>query len=145
PGHQPRPSHRRHRPRHDRQTVDHHPHPRQHLGDAMPATTYTPAQAIARSRSWSTYPKLLCANHVWRAYMGGSPSQDSGKNPSDNGFPNSVWASASNAWKNTPTAHKHTDKNPPLGALVYYGGSGAGHVVLSLGGGRVRSTDYPQS
>lgn len=112
----------------------------------MRPTTFTPEQAIARSRSWSTYPKLLCANHVWRAYLGGSPSQDSGKNPSDNGYSNSVWGSATAAWNNTPAAHKHAgDRNPPFGALVFYGGAGDGHVVLSLGDGRVRSTDYLSS
>lgn len=34
----------------------------------------------------------------------------------------------------------HTDNNPPIGALVYYGGGQYGHVALSVGGGRIITT-----
>lgn len=35
------------------------------------------------------------------------------------------------------------DRNPPAGVPVYWSGGQYGHVALSLGGGRVRSTDWP--
>lgn len=49
---------------------------------------------------------------------------------------------ATTAWKHTQ--HRHAgNRNPPRGAPVYWtGGShGYGHIAISLGGGRVRSTD----
>lgn len=41
---------------------------------------------------------------------------------------------------------KHTgDRTPPAGVPVFFtaGSNGAGHVALSIGGGKVRSTDWP--
>lgn len=53
-------------------------------------------------------------------------------------------------WNNTPRNYaKHTDQNPPAGAMVFWGansfpGGGEGHVAISLGGGKVISTAaYP--
>jgi hypothetical protein len=47
------------------------------------------------------------------------------------------------------TKGKHTSKNPPAGVPVYWSGgqskSGSWHVALSMGGGWVRSTDWPDS
>jgi hypothetical protein len=37
----------------------------------------------------------------------------------------------------------HRDPSPPPGVPVYIKGSKHGHVALSLGGGRIRSTDWP--
>lgn len=38
--------------------------------------------------------------------------------------------------------HKHpNDRNPPAGAPVYYRGGQYGHIAISVGGGRIRSTD----
>lgn len=53
------------------------------------------------------------------------------------------WPSASRAW--TEADHRHTNRNPPKGAPVFWtGGShGYGHIALSTGGGYVRSTDAP--
>ncbi len=34
----------------------------------------------------------------------------------------------------------HTDANPPVGALVFYGGGSAGHVAVSIGGGQAVGT-----
>lgn len=48
---------------------------------------------------------------------------------------------AATAWRNAND--KHRDKNPPRGAAVYWvGGSrGFGHIAISLGKHKVRSTD----
>lgn len=49
---------------------------------------------------------------------------------------------AATAWKHAFNRHPG-DRNPPRGAMVYWlGGShGYGHIAVSVGGGRVRSTD----
>lgn len=54
----------------------------------------------------------------------------------------SKYPDATTAWKNTNDRHPG-NKNPPRGAHVFWtGGShGYGHVAMSLGGGKVRSTD----
>lgn len=41
--------------------------------------------------------------------------------------------------------HLHTTGTPPAGVPVYFLGSKHGHVALSVGGGRIRSTDWPSS
>ena len=48
---------------------------------------------------------------------------------------------AATAWRNTN--HRHFDKNPPRGAAVYWtgGSKGYGHIAMSLGKGKVRSSD----
>jgi len=54
----------------------------------------------------------------------------------------SRYPDASTAWRNTNDRHPG-NRNPPKGAAVYWtGGShGYGHIALSLGNGKVRSTD----
>lgn len=55
----------------------------------------------------------------------------------------SGFASAWVHWNNTPAKLRHSGGTPPAGALVYWKGSGPyGHIALSLGGGKVRSTDW---
>jgi hypothetical protein len=41
------------------------------------------------------------------------------------------------------TKHKHLDRNPPAGVPVFWSGGshGYGHAAVSLGGGKIRSTD----
>lgn len=39
--------------------------------------------------------------------------------------------------------HLNTTSTPPAGVPVYFLGSKHGHVALSVGGGRIRSTDWP--
>lgn len=46
-----------------------------------------------------------------------------------------------NQWQNTLDKYKHTDRNPPAGALVFFRTSAAGHVTISLGSGNLISTD----
>jgi hypothetical protein len=53
-----------------------------------------------------------------------------------------LYPDAATAWRNTN--HRHPgDRNPPRGAPVYWtgGSAGYGHIAISLGEGRVRSTD----
>lgn len=73
--------------------------------------------------------------------MGGGPDQDSGYGPIAGD-----WSTARSAWDTTPADHRHEgDRNPPFGALAFYGGSGDRHVTLTVEDGRQRSTDYPTS
>lgn len=50
-------------------------------------------------------------------------------------------------WENTPADRKRYDRTPPKGAVVYFSASsnGYGHICLSLGGGRIASTDVPRN
>lgn len=52
------------------------------------------------------------------------------------------YGDAATAWRNTNDRHPG-DRKPPRGAAVYWtGGShGYGHIAISLGGGKIRSTD----
>lgn len=49
---------------------------------------------------------------------------------------------AATAWKHAHNRHPG-DKNPPRGAMVYWtgGSKGYGHIAVSLGGGKIRSSD----
>lgn len=53
-----------------------------------------------------------------------------------------LYGDATTAWANTNDRHPG-DRNPPRGALPYWtGGShGYGHIAVSIGGGKIRSTD----
>lgn len=64
------------------------------------------------------------------------------------GYGSSGYATAIAHWNAITPENKHPgDVNAPAGALVFWSGgsSGAGHVALSLGGGKIISTDYPRS
>lgn len=52
----------------------------------------------------------------------------------------SLYGSAIDAWNGARYKHKG-DRNPPEGAPCYYSGGQYGHAVISVGGGRIRSTD----
>lgn len=54
-----------------------------------------------------------------------------------------LYPDAATAWRNVDKGAKHRDRRPPRGSAVYWiGGSrGFGHIAISLGAGRVRSTD----
>ena len=56
----------------------------------------------------------------------------------------SYYGSASDAWDGALFRHEG-DRNPPAGAPVFYRGGQHGHVALSVGGGKVRTTDRPSS
>jgi hypothetical protein len=60
------------------------------------------------------------------------------------GFPASGSTTAYNHWKAIPAGDKHAgDTSVPAGGLAFFSGgsSGAGHVMISLGGGTFASTD----
>lgn len=64
------------------------------------------------------------------------------------GYSSSGYATAIVHWNSIPPSSKHPgDTNAPAGSLVFWSGgsTGAGHVALSLGGGKIVSTDYPRS
>lgn len=52
------------------------------------------------------------------------------------------YGDAITAWRNTNDRHPG-NRNPPRGSAVYWSGgsAGHGHAALSLGGGKIRSTD----
>jgi hypothetical protein len=54
----------------------------------------------------------------------------------------SRYADATSAWEHA-SGRRPADTDPPRGAVVYWtgGSSGYGHIAISLGNGRVRSTD----
>lgn len=53
-----------------------------------------------------------------------------------------LYPDAATAWRHARDRHQG-DRNPPRGAMVYWlgGSNGYGHIAVSLGDGRVRSTD----
>lgn len=53
-----------------------------------------------------------------------------------------LFPDAATAWRNAFRRHKG-DRMPPRGAMVYWlgGSQGYGHIAVSLGGGKVRSSD----
>jgi hypothetical protein len=54
----------------------------------------------------------------------------------------SMYGDAATAWRNTNDRYPG-DRNPPRGSMVYWSGGshGYGHIAVSVGGGKVRSTD----
>jgi hypothetical protein len=90
-------------------------------------TNYSAKEAVARANSYGTWQTNMCMNFTWYqlsyAHTYGIPDANAG-------------------WE---MAHKtHTDRNPPAGAPVYWRTSHPyGHVALSVGGGKCRSTDWP--
>ena len=87
----------------------------------------TSSQAVAASRAWSRNQQGMCLFTVqtWFAAPWSGP-----------------WAE--DAWNRWGGQHRG-DKHPPAGVPVYWHNprSKYGHIALSVGGGRVRSTDYP--
>lgn len=92
----------------------------------------SPTQAIQKALGTSRNDPGMCDKWVASYY----------------GYGSSGYATAIAHWNSIPPDKKHPgDNNPPAGALVFWSGgsTGAGHVALSLGGGKIVSTDYPRS
>jgi hypothetical protein len=90
------------------------------------ATIYTAAQAVSRSYLWSTYPVGQCLNWVWKLLD----------------YPRTAGLYDANAaWR---AAKQKRTGTPPAGAPVYFAGGAHGHICISLGGGKIRSTDWPR-
>ena len=56
----------------------------------------------------------------------------------------SYYGSAIEAWRGASGKH-WGDRTPPRGVPVFYEGGTYGHIALSMGHGKVRSTDAPYS
>ena len=83
--------------------------------------------AVTIALRFTTWPHAMCAAFVQRVYSMGW-----------------VGASAIDAWNRAH--HKHTDFPPPPGVPCYWAPKGSnpyGHIAVSLGGGKCRSSDYP--
>lgn len=91
------------------------------------------AAAVARARRFTRYEHGKCLNYVSNVLTNGRMLSYYGKSA----------AYAIEAWRKAQ--HAHTDRNPPAGVPVYFspGANGYGHIAISLGGGRIRSTDWP--
>ena len=86
-------------------------------------------QAVREALRYTTWPHAYCAAFVQKVFGFGW-----------------VGASAIDAWNRAQ--HKHTDFPPPPGVPCYWGPKGHnpyGHIAVSLGGGKCRSSDYPGS
>ena len=81
-------------------------------------------QAVQNGRAVHRYDQGYCQKYVrdpcWRV--------------------GSLYGSAIEAWNGARDKHPG-DRTPPEGAPCYYRGGSYGHAVISVGGGRIRSTD----
>lgn len=91
------------------------------------STLRPPSESTARAKGEDSWETGQCLNFVWWCIDGITTA----------GYPD-----ANTALANVNTLHEG-DRNPPAGVPCYWTGSKYGHVALSLGGGNVRSTDYP--
>lgn len=86
----------------------------------------TAGEALATARRYTTCTVGMCLYYVQEWY--GAPH---------------VYPDAWSQWANARLKHPG-DRNPPAGYPVCYGRPGIhGHIALSTGGGRIRSTDCP--
>lgn len=85
-----------------------------------------PGVSVARARRHTKGFSGQCLHFVWRC-LDGQHSY---------GLPD-----ANAAFR--ASRHLRTTGTPPAGVPVYFLGSKHGHVALSVGGGRIRSTDWP--
>ncbi|MFJ2370884.1 hypothetical protein [Microbacterium sp. NPDC087665] len=93
------------------------------------------AAAAQTLLAFSTWRAGYCLEAVWQAYKRNGAST------------NRSAATALIGWEKSDGKH-HGDRNPPPGVPVWFGAkptSGAGDVVISLGGGRVAATDWPRN
>lgn len=86
-----------------------------------------PRESVAYARRYTRYRSGMCANFVY-VVLGADPR----------GLP-----SANAAWEASRGRQGPREGVPPAGAPVWFSGGRYGHVALSVGGGRVRSTDWP--
>jgi hypothetical protein len=111
----PRAEHRRHR----RVTTPKRPH--------VPLAPSNAAETVRSARQSSSYPPGQCL--AWSRGQADIPAR---------------YPDAATAWAHA-TGKRPGDRTPPVGAAVYWtgGSNGYGHVAISVGRGRVRSTDAP--
>lgn len=87
-----------------------------------------PSVSVGRARRHTSGFSGQCLHFVWRCLDGQHTY----------GLPD-----ANAAFR--ASRHLQTTGTPPAGVPVYFLGSKHGHVALSVGGGRIRSTDWPSS
>lgn len=90
-------------------------------------------EAARRAEASKTNIPYYC--QAWTTEMfGGTPVGDVDR---DND------ADAVDGWKSEPKAKRHSNRNPPRGVPVAWAGGthGYGHRAVSLGNGKIRSTD----
>jgi hypothetical protein len=90
-------------------------------------TVRGPGQSVPKARAFTQYlPVGMCCQFVWNCIAA----------PHHFGLAdaNAAWARSKN---------RRTDQNPPPGVPVYWAGGKHGHIAISVGGGAVRSTDWP--
>src|SRR3954465_1077275 len=90
-------------------------------------TVRGPGASVGKARAFTTYlPVGMCCNFVWNCIAA----------PHRFGLPdaNAAWVRAS---------MRRPDTDAPAGAPVYWASGKHGHIALSVGGRRVRSTDWP--
>jgi len=85
------------------------------------------AEAVAYSRRYTSYRSQYCLNFVQTMFA----APWSG--------PSAIWA-----WNNAKGRHG-PDPSPPAGVPVFWTGGQYGHIAISVGGGRCRSTDWPRA
>lgn len=88
---------------------------------------YTRKQAVANALASTIYSPGMCLQWT-RLQFGVGPSAPDAT---------AGWAAA--------TKRSPGDRNPPVGVPVWWtgGSAGHGHVAVSLGGGKIRTTDVP--
>lgn len=90
----------------------------------MGYATYSAEQAVSRANAVAKWQTAMCLNFVFNCLTEVSAGLYDA---------NAAWTAAKQ--KETST--------PPAGAPVYFAGYTHGHIAISLGGGRIRSTDVP--
>jgi hypothetical protein len=91
------------------------------------AVTYMETMAARRTR----IPSGMCLHYVAVAYGHNGTAMVHGRH----------WAI--DVFDSMPSQFKHPGMSaPPRGALVFWRTGGPGHIALSLGGGRIASTDF---
>lgn len=89
-------------------------------------TVYNAQQTASRARTFLNYPEGQCLNYYFRCVGG----------PSTGAY------DANAGWR--LTTQKVYGGTPPNGAPVYFKGGPHGHWAPSIGGGWIRSTDWPK-
>lgn len=94
---------------------------------------YNREEAAKRAEASTTNTYGLC--QLWTRTQYGAPSVGDQDGDGD--------ADAVDGWKSEPLSERHTDRNPPRGVPVSWSGGsrGFGHRAISLGNGKIRSTD----
>lgn len=94
---------------------------------------YNREEAAKRAEASKTNTVSYC--QLWTRTQFGAPSAGDRDHDGD--------ADAVDGWKSEPVSKRHTNRTPPRGVPVAWSGgrNGFGHRAVSLGNGKIRSTD----